>query len=233
MSEILYKFLPAESALSVLEEKRLKVSVIHELNDVYDCAPIPVPIARKKGGPLKSEWGKNLVDLSRDTCGLVSFSKDVRSPLLWGHYAASGTGLALGFDSDFFDWKGAIPLTVDYDRARPSVPWPKNNNFSDENVNQVFRALYGVKAREWKYEREVRYILRLSTCDPQAGMYFAPFTLRALNRVIIGYRSSVKANYLGNFLEKQYKGIEVSLRIAEMHPTKYEIQTKKVATKNL
>ena len=38
MSDIIYKFLTAENALKVLEQSRLKVGLLRELNDVYDCA---------------------------------------------------------------------------------------------------------------------------------------------------------------------------------------------------
>ena len=36
---LLYKFLPAETALKVIESKLIKVSMLKELNDIYDCSP--------------------------------------------------------------------------------------------------------------------------------------------------------------------------------------------------
>ena len=37
MSDMIYKFLSAENALKVLEGKRLKISLLSDLNDVYDA----------------------------------------------------------------------------------------------------------------------------------------------------------------------------------------------------
>ncbi len=36
MDEIVYKFLPTNYALKVLEQKKLKLSTLLDLNDIYD-----------------------------------------------------------------------------------------------------------------------------------------------------------------------------------------------------
>lgn len=86
------------------------------------------------------------------------------------------------------------------------------------------QALFGVKAQEWEYEQEIRYVLRLGDCEPRGGMYFAPFFGRALRRVIIGPRSRVKPAYCRHFLGKNYPSLGVELNVAKAHPTKYEVQ---------
>jgi hypothetical protein len=224
MGEILYKLLPAEFALKVLEEKRLKVSMIGELNDVYDCAPISPKRKSHPGWRREQNEINDLVASLAQVFGLICFSKDISSPLLWGHYAASGTGLALGFDPAFFSPRD-VPIEVSYLPDRPTIARPSTGKWPPDVDGDLFYKLFGVKAQEWQYEKEFRYVLTLASCDLSGGKYFSPFHLRALREVIIGYRSSVKPTYVQHFLERDYKGIGVSVRAAEVHPKKYLINT--------
>jgi Protein of unknown function (DUF2971) len=223
MSEILYKFLSAENALKVLESREIKVSLLHELNDIYDCAPI-MSASNERGELVEIESWEKVVKYVSQLHGILCFSEDYRSPLLWGHYASCSTGIALGFDPAFFSWPNQIPIRVKYQDSRPTLHLPKTEDPDVDVQVRYQEELYGVKAQEWYYEQETRYVLRLCHCEPRGGMYFAPFFGRALRQVIIGPRSRVKRSYCQDFLNKRCDGLGVELYVAKAHPTKYEVQ---------
>jgi hypothetical protein len=97
MSDLIYKFLTAEYGLRALESGQLKVSITNQLNDIYDCAPIPGPLEVKPDF-VPTFTSKYMIDHDPLANGLLCFSKNCVSPLLWGHYALSATGMAIGFD---------------------------------------------------------------------------------------------------------------------------------------
>jgi len=222
MADVIYKFLSVDNAFRVMEQHALKVSLIRELNDIYDCEPISGPASDEPGYHDRSSTAEVLA-LIPDENGLLCFSKSYRSPLLWGHYAEQAKGLALGFDPE------RIPspdkMDVDYRELRPVVKWP-NTSMDDSDYRQLMKEHFGVKAREWKYEEEVRFVVILGKCVPRTGMYFTEFSLRALREVIIGPRSYVRPAYLRDFLATHYKGIGVSLHTAHLHSERFEVETR-------
>ncbi len=221
MSGILYKFLSVENALRVLEQHRLKVSLIRELNDIYDCAPIPGPTSEDPDSSNQRERSKRVLDQNSENFGLLCFSYSYHSPLLWGHYAAGATGVALGFDSKRFNW--GAPIEVRYNQNRPIFEWPATGETSALEMVKGLSTCFGVKAEEWKYEQEVRYVVNLDHCELSSGMYFVEFVGLALREVIIGRRCSVTPTYLRHFLGKHYEGLGVSLYTSSEHDERYEI----------
>jgi hypothetical protein len=221
MSEIIYKFLPAEYALEALEEKRIKLSMLNELNDIYDCAPVAGP-ADEDARYLPKWWSEFVSDRNPTMYGLLCFSRNYVSPLLWGHYSARATGLALGFDPARLKW--GIRLEIKYDRARPVLQVPADKPITNEIDEELMRSTFGVKAEAWQYEEEVRYVVNLDLCEPHAGMYFAGFHLVGLKEVLIGYRCSITPTYLRHVLQKHYDGLGVTLYTTKMHPELFEVQ---------
>jgi len=231
MSSVFYKFLTLEFALKVLEEKRLKVSLITELNDIYDCAPVFRNSLRSpQCGPEVSEY---FLSRYAQMHGLLCFSQAIHSPLLWGHYAASSTGLALGFSAEHFDEEDVLMstgITVKYEHDRPVLDSPLEIQ-SDEYAYSFTYNGFATKAKEWEYEREIRYIVSLAKCKLQGGRYFAPFCLRSLREVVIGCRSAITPAYLSHFLDTEYRGSDIALRIAKVHPEKYEVRVEQASLK--
>jgi Protein of unknown function (DUF2971) len=225
MNLVVYKFLPAEYALKALEERKLKVSLISELNDIYDCAPI----VRRVGDGLRhthQNVSKEWFNRACRTFGLLCFSACFQSPLLWGHYASSATGLALGFSIEHLARKsltGALSYAVEYDRRRPRLEYSASDSDTDDDACEHIRAYFAVKAKEWEYEQEFRQVVFLPRCEPRAGMYFAPFDGRALKEVIIGCRSSITPSYVSHCLQRHYKDLGVSVYTAKVHPSRYEM----------
>jgi len=87
-----YKFLSAEFGMKSLHEKRLKVSLVDDLNDPFDLLPYDV---RKRD--VRSNFRSLVSDFSR-MYGMVCFSTSWHDPVMWAHYSDKHKGLCLGFD---------------------------------------------------------------------------------------------------------------------------------------
>jgi len=218
---LIYKFLPLDTAFRVLESKQLKISQLAELNDVFDCSPIIAP-PPDEHDYTDQQWTEHIVRQNNRNYGLLCFSKTFRSPLLWGHYAGSATGLALGFDAPVFPWGN--PIDVRYDHSRPHFTSAADGAIDAAFVDHMLRCSFGVKASEWSYEEEVRFILMLDTCTTAAGMYFAPFLPDSLKEIIVGFRSTLDRLYLTRFLQQQYPSQNIEVRHSRPHLTQYEIE---------
>jgi len=216
-----YKFLPLETALLVLESRRLKISRVAELNDILDCLPI-IAAPLDKPEYTDQQWTDRIVNQNSRNYGLLCLSRTFRSPLLWGHYAANAAGLALGFDPAAFPW--ANPIQVEYRDLRPSFSWKAADDQGETFVEDMLRCSFGVKSLEWAYEQEVRYVLALDTCQTAEGRYFAPFPSNALKQIIVGFRSNLDRSYLTRFLKQQYPAQTVDVRDSHCHATKYELE---------
>lgn len=205
---LLYKFVPASTALAIIETQRLKVSRLAALNDVFDCLP------RFDTQKTSEDPSADLQELHHGIMGITCFSRAWKSPLLWGHYAAGGTGLALGFDEDALGWGNSLP--VDYSRERPAIA--EEGGITSDFV----RASVLVKAEEWRYEEEVRFIEALDECIPSGGMYFRRFPPDALKQVVMGCRSTLEIGYLRHFISNCY-ATTIDVIASKPSPTHYEV----------
>ena len=221
MAETIYKYLSADLALRVMEERRLKVSLLPELNDVFDCSPRLSPPPDDTDGHNEQSWTDHVIRQNGVNYGLLCFSKDLANPLQWGHYAACGAGIALGFDPDKFAWKN--PIDVRYDRGRPHLEWAGEDQMNAAFTEKMMRCSFGVKAVEWAYEKEVRYVLSLDTCEAANGMYFAKFRPEALVEVVLGFRCRVPLEYIKRFIGQRYDKLPVAIRKTSPHAENYEI----------
>src|ERR1039457_3841952 len=95
MEDIIYRFMPANFALDALKRRELKVSLIPDLNDVFDCTPSAGPLD-ERGEFVGRDFTQYQIDLAPRANGLLCFCKKYHSPVHWGHYAAKTTGIALG-----------------------------------------------------------------------------------------------------------------------------------------
>jgi|GEM_PF-3031625 len=215
---ILYKYLRARYALDALTTKRLKVSTIEELNDIYDCAP-SVSI----DGVHQREATRTFSKQVGERIGLISYTTRDNSHLMWAHYADSHRGMALGFefsgprdrvaggrrivtDPEVLKYGLMLaPVTPDarrYSRPR-KITYPANNErplvelrnvenlqTTDEYLSTI-EELYSVKGPEWEYEDEWRRFLRLEegfVTKNSGGLYFEKFDESWLRFIIIGAR---------------------------------------------
>ena len=171
-----YKFYPLRSALRNLNEKRLKVSMISELNDPFEFLGYRFPNRQ-----VRTAWEKMRSSVWNDK-GLICFSESWSNPVLWSHYADKHKGLALGFDV-----QKQYLHKIDYIRDRPLFDI---NNWTEAEKQKAIEVSLGQKFLHWSYEQEQRVFVPLSECLQEEDLWFKPFdgALR-LAEVVIGAMS--------------------------------------------
>lgn len=166
----LYKFLEQKWALEDIRTHRIRISEIHDLNDPFELVPFDLSDPEFRRGVLtyRDEMNKR---------GLLCFSRNWSSPLLWAHYADKHKGICLGFD-----WTGTTETLAPVDYRKSRLPRPKELN---ENVAR--QSLF-TKSVDWKYEKEVRVYAQRD--EEENGNYFARFDDNNLKlcEVIVGHR---------------------------------------------
>ncbi|HMO04827.1 MAG TPA: DUF2971 domain-containing protein [Kiritimatiellia bacterium] len=90
------------------------------------------------------------------------FSTDPKNILMWSHYAASHTGMVIGFDFRrpvFYTKRLSGPYRVDYTKDRPAVKWSVTQpwGFTPQNHSEAVLT----KAHSWKYEKEWRCLFAI------------------------------------------------------------------------
>ena len=137
------QFLTAENALDDLKNKRVKISIIDNLNDPFEFQAGFV----KPYKTLRDQFSQFKTNISKKF-GIFCCSKTWHNPLLWSHYASRHTGIALGINMP--DSK-AIKVTYSKDR-----PLFTSYSLSKESDNaEYLEALSKTKLSSWSYEEEV------------------------------------------------------------------------------
>lgn len=104
-----------------------------------------------------------------DRCGLLSFSRTIKNPLLWGHYAASFSGICAVFKNSgspksifsicadvlYVDQRPELPLSLIFDRGT-SVMTGRSAIEADSLANKAFFLSFLHKDAHWSYEQEAR-----------------------------------------------------------------------------
>ncbi|MDD5289817.1 MAG: DUF2971 domain-containing protein [Patescibacteria group bacterium] len=183
--KIYYHFLSSKNAIDDLEQKRIKISLIDELNDPFEL----LPYLRYKEAKKRKTY-HNIRKIVSKKYGLLCFSKKWEEPLLWGHYADKHRGIAIGFEI----LKDKI-LRVKYNTVPKRIEFELTKN-QEKNI-KLFLDLAKTKYKVWSYEEEYRILVELNNRND--GHYFIQF----------GDRLKVKEIVLGcNFDKKKYKKIK-------------------------
>jgi hypothetical protein len=223
MGDVIYKFLPTPYALQALESLTLKVALTRQLNDIYDSLPATAPSGEGQyfdsGGDVGS-WAGNL----RAQNGLLCFSKNYVSPLLWGHYADWARRIALGFDVDAIPWPMRLDVEYQQERGILRVPHTVGGTYSEDEIGELMKDIFRIKAKEWEYEAEVRYIVKLDECILRSGMYFCLFQRAVLREVLLGYRFDGDPDYVRRLLRRQFAEHRISLYLTDIHEALFQIQ---------
>ena len=135
----------------VLPERRMKLSLVHEMNDPFELlsAQLTEKDVRKLSKTLHAHWTK--------TKGVICFIDNMRSPLMWAHYAEKHNGMCLGFEIPALpdDWDNSIIRPMMYETKRLKFELAKIQASVDDRMAFI-RALLHTKAEDWGYEREYR-----------------------------------------------------------------------------
>ena len=117
---IIYRYLPSEFALLAIQQQRLKVGRLNELNDIFDCRPTVVP----PQGVSQAD-GRTFVESMLDTIandgGVICYCGNADNLLVWSHYGMAHKGIALGFECPCE--KPLILGQIEYpkDNQRPTI----------------------------------------------------------------------------------------------------------------
>ncbi|MBF9235009.1 DUF2971 domain-containing protein [Microvirga alba] len=186
---LVYHFINAEHGLANLRHRRLKVSIINELNDPFEFLAVDAvyPEHRRAFRQAKKR-------LSR-AYGMLCFSRKWQNPVQWSHYADRHRGLCLGFDvPDIY----LEPISYLSERV---IFEPKMLTHSGDIAESYVVKLLTTKFKHWSYENEMRSFIELNNPDKKSGLYFTPFSEDiVLKKVIVGARSSIKRHVLNEAL---------------------------------
>lgn len=193
----LYHFISPKHGIDDLNKKRVKVSLLHKLNDPFELQAGFVKPNRK----IRDQFSQFKSNISKKV-GIFCCSKNWRNPLLWSHYAEKHTGMAFGFDMP--DQKA---INVNYSNERPLFQSETLSKNSDHT--EFLERLSRTKFKSWEYEEEVRFIYNLNSLIFENGNYFNPFDEEmVLREVIIGCRSSLSKEEVFDAL-CDYKNITI------------------------
>jgi hypothetical protein len=136
---------------------------------------------------LDTHFQSEVLDTLSRKFGVVCFSADPTDPLMWGHYAASHTGLVIEFDANDALFNNPSFLKVDYLLDRVYY------NPSDGANEAAVAAFARRKSPHWSYEQESRLIIDLSLTRKVAGtppVFLFSIKPELLKSVTLGLRSS-------------------------------------------
>jgi hypothetical protein len=186
----------------ILPERRMKLSLFSDLNDPFELKPYALTdkLLRRVNQALEREYfGKK---------GILCFSDNWRSPVMWAHYADKHKGVCLGFDLGELNGEPlAHPVSYSSARLRFELDQTKDLLGIDK---QYVQALLYTKALEWSYEREYRVVASLEVRDDQTGYYYVDFGSQLqLREVIIGARNDIPVGQMAKLARNNGAPVQV------------------------
>jgi Protein of unknown function (DUF2971) len=179
-----YHLMSADHALSSISLRRLKVARFSEANDPFELMALNC---------LRKDIRKNLTrfkNVQDANFGMLCFSEDWKSPVLWSHYADGHKGICLGFEL-----RGEIgvagPLHVVYEDEKLRAL--ADDDFSVDAIPEhLQQLLHVVKFKHWAYEKEIRVLVELAKAQKERSHYFYSFSEEmVLKEIILGHLCSV------------------------------------------
>lgn len=206
MSKHVYKFTSAQYGIGNLQNKRLKLSTIDDLNDPFDLCPLDTT------DPAIEAAVDAVIAHFRRTAAIVCFSRNWDNLLLWSHYGASHTGICLGFEIPDGDPGANYDTDVLYQPNLLRIRRPEDVNF--DLANRLLRT----KHESWSYEQEVRMFVQLNDPPDAKGLLWIDFGPHLeLTEVIIGAQCSPSISNMVADALKPY-GDSVKCSWAGMRP---------------
>jgi Protein of unknown function (DUF2971) len=217
MSKRVYKFTSTQYGICNLQNKRLKLSTIDDLNDPFD--PFPFDIT----DPAIRAAVEAVIGHFKRTKAILCFSRNWDNLLLWSHYGASHTGICLGFDIPDGDAGANYDTDVLYQPNLLQIRRQEDVNF--DLADRLLRT----KHESWSYEQEVRMFVQLNDPPDANGIRWIGFGPKLeLKEVIIGAQCDAAiGKMLGDVLKPYGGSVECSwagmrpdafLLIKEDHP---------------
>ena len=186
----------------ILPERRMKLSLFSDLNDPFELKPYALAdkLLRRVNRALEREYfGKK---------GILCFSDNWLSPVMWAHYADKHRGVCLGFDvGELAGESLAHPVSYSPARLHFELDLTKDLMGIDE---QYVRALLHAKAEQWSYEREYRVVANLEVQDEKTGFYYVEFGDQLqLREIIIGARNEMPVGQMAKLVRGNGAAVQV------------------------
>ena len=237
-----YKFLNSKNAIKSLREKRLKISIVNELNDPFEFLGVELSneLLRSNIKMLKENFSNKY--------GVLCFSRNWTNPVQWSHYADRHKGICLGFDiegdknlsidmkyfserpssNEFLRNNEILASNVETECSRCGVdPLSKEGNLIRENLirksmldnkeqdGEFMMNLFSIKFEHWKYEEESRLFSTLE--GKENGHYYFHYSNGLkIRQVILGIRSSVTGDSVKHALGTGYDNVDI-FKVCEDH----------------
>ncbi len=168
-----YYLTPAQFAISNVALRRVKVARFSDLNDPFELLGVDRSNVKNRHA-LRKKTGK-----INDETGLLCFSKSWSNPVLWGHYGERHAGICMGFDV-FEDHLHE----VEYEESLGQVKRDSKTGelvLTTKDIDRIMRT----KFKDWKYEQEMRFFVKLSRLQDEAGKFFYPLSKKLVLRELI------------------------------------------------
>lgn len=192
-----YNFTKEEHAISNILNKRIKVSLLEDLNDPFELLAIDM------GDKNQRKVFNKFKRYFNSKAGIVCFTDNWQNSVMWSHYANKHKGVCLGFDIDEKILKKVKYLKY---RKKYELSDPKYSHGISANV---LSELCRYKFVDWKYENEYRGIIPLKEKD-KSGHYFVDFSDEfVLREIIIGSACKLKPINLKEYLQGYSQRITV------------------------
>lgn len=206
----------AENAIKTIEQKKIRIGRIAELNDPFELIPGLSNSEQNHTFDQIEKAQKFLLNKYNEKYGIVSFSSSLKDPVLWSHYADEHRGIALSFD-----FERIKTLKIIYKPKRIIIPPSRFDDSMQSLDEEVVFSLLSRKAPSWKYEKEFRFVVDLDRCDIQQGNYFLGVAPTIFKEVILGARCSYPVEYLKRVFQHENK---VEVKKAKLSLNKFEIE---------
>ena len=163
----LYYYTPPCHVLDNLRKRRIKISRFSRCNDLFELAAFNLDKGQSYEERHRFRGAIRCWSQRQDSAyGLICFSTTWRSPLMWAHYAGRHTGLCLEFsvDRDRLPPDAAALLHVDYTPkrlAQNGIP----RDLGAIRDQKLLRKYCATKFSHWRYENEVRLLIKLRAAD--------------------------------------------------------------------
>jgi Protein of unknown function (DUF2971) len=144
-----YHLTSADFAVNNIGLGRMKVARFSDLNDPFELLALNFGerTARRAGANFKTDYDSHT--------GLLCFSRNWSSPVLWSHYGNRHRGICLGFDMEEH-----LLERVQYENQRIL------RHLGDDDAGQLTpedqALLRCTKYEHWRYEEEFRHFVPLN-----------------------------------------------------------------------
>ena len=187
----LYHLISAEHAISNIAFCRLKVALLNHLNDPFELQAAKL-INNRELRISVHEFRDRLAP----KVGLLCFSEDWVDPVLWTHYASRHSGICLGFDVPT-----ELVMKVNYQDDRIQL----SGGSLDDKLQA---ALLSTKYSSWRYEREWRMQVDLSSAEKEGSLYFEEIGRRIhLAEVILGVNCVASVGAVRKLVDEHHENV--------------------------